>query len=56
MQDEKDTALGELLRGLRDTYGQDEKITRRLAWEYARSGLTAAATEERQRLKPSKPR
>lgn len=45
-----------LLRGLRDTYGQDEKITRRLAWEYARSGLNAAATEERQRLKPSKPR
>ena len=45
-----------VLRGLRDTYGQDDKITRRLAWEYARSGLNAAATEERQRLKSSKTR
>lgn len=45
-----------LIRGLRDTYGQDEKFTRRLAWQYARSGLNAAATAERQRLKPSKAR
>jgi hypothetical protein len=43
-----------VFRGLRDTYGPDEKFTRRLAWEYARSGLSAAATEERKRLKPSK--